>query len=303
MATLVLRNTKGSALTFTEFDSNFTGLNTDVETVTAAAAAAAATAQSSLIHPYYFFHGYAGGQIAGDSTFFDLVSGNHGTRGVDLSDANMFANSGYISTVAPASGVTDSCIRLPNLNFDYIAGEKLFIYWRGIAAGSGLAAESAIMGDGWGTSSTQHGVQIRTTTAGKVYIMLVGTTAGFGLGSNSVVFDGTNMHDFAFLVDGDSKQYGMWTDGAMDSQFAATYKQFSSGSLFDTKNSNTFNIGSGQAAPGATTQPQGGEATKTRCAVIIRFPASYTVPSVSAVTNAVKALRANPGKLLLASAL
>jgi len=235
--------------------------------------------------------------------FFDIAAGNHGVRGANLTDSAMFANAGYVTTGAP-SNPYDIAIRIPNLNFDYAGGEKLFIYWRGIAAGNGIAAESAIMGDGWAVNATQKGIQIRTTVLGKVYVTLLGSaSAGFGLGSNSVVFDGTTPHDFAFLLDGENKQYGMWVDGVMDSQFAATYKSFSSGTSFDTKNSNTFNLGAGQAAPGVATQPQGGESTKIRSTVIVRLPASYTVPSVSKVTSAIQALRADPAKLLLSTAL
>lgn len=260
---------------------------------------------SVSVHPYYHFHGYAGNQVAGDSVFYDMAAGNHGVRGADLTDAAMFTNAGYVTTGAP-SNPYDVAIRIPNLNFDYAGGEKLFIYWRGIAAGNGLGAECAIMGDGWGTQTAgngQRGIQIRTTVLGKVYLVLYGATAGVGLGSTAVCFDGTNPHDFAFLVDGENKKYGQWIDGVFEPAHANTYQTFSSGTAFDTKNSNTFNLGAAQAAPGVATQPQGGESTKVRTAVIIRLPASYTAPSVTQVTTAVKALRAAPSKLLLAGAL
>lgn len=243
--------------------------------------------------------------MAGDSVFFDIAAGNHGVRGADLTDAQMFANAGYVTTNAP-SNPYDIAIRIPGLNFDYVGGEKLFIYWRGIAAGNGIAAESSIMGDGWGTSTVgngQRGIQIRTTVLGKVYLVLYGATAAVGFGSTATVFDGTNQHDFAFMIDGENKKYGQWVDGVFEPAHANTYQTFGSGGTFDTKNSNTFNLGAAIAAPGAATQPQGGEATKVRTAVIIRMPASYTVPSVSKTTTAIQALRADPGKLLLASAL
>ena len=51
-------------------------------------------------HPYYFFHGYAGNQFAGDSLFFDLAAGNHGVRGGNLSDSEMFATAGMVTTNA-----------------------------------------------------------------------------------------------------------------------------------------------------------------------------------------------------------
>lgn len=299
MATLVLRNTKGSALTFTEFDNNFSGLNADVATVSTAAAAAATTADSSLIHPYYFFHGYAGSQLAGDSVFFDLAAGNNGVRGADLSDSDMFTNAGYVSTKAPSSPY-DICIRMPNLNYDYPGGEGLFIFWRGIITAP--ASETAMMGDGTATSAGNHGVQIRCTTAGKVYIVLFGTDGGkVGAASTNAVFDGT-LHDFAFVMDGTNKNYAMWTDGVLDSAFAGGYLPFNQAFTLDTKNGNTFNLGAAAAAPGTGTLPQGGLVTKTRALVIIRTPALYSI-SLSKVTEACKALRANPAKLLLAGAI
>lgn len=256
-------------------------------------------------HPYYFFHGFAGNQMVGDSVFYDMAAGNHGMRGANLSDSEMFANAGFVTTKAPANPY-DTCIRLPNLNYDFSAGEKLFMWWRGVAAGNGIAAESAIMGDGWGTSTSgngQRGVQIRTTILGKVYLVLYGATGGTGAGSTAVCFDGTNAHDFAFMVDGENRKYGMWVDGVFEPNHANTYQTFSSGTAFDTRNSNTFNLGAAQAAPGSATQPQGGEATKVRACVIVRLPASYTTPTVAKVTSAIQALRATPNKLLLASAL
>ena len=49
--------------------------------------------------------------------------------GQKTSEAQMFANAGYMSTIDPAGGVTDSVIRIPNINFDYANGEKLIVYW------------------------------------------------------------------------------------------------------------------------------------------------------------------------------
>jgi hypothetical protein len=296
MPALIYRDEKGSNLTPDEGDANMRALNAAVE--------------SKTIHPYYYFHGYAGNQLTGDAVFFDLAAGNHAVRGGNLSDGTssgqMFEFPGYVATKAPASGFTDSCLRIPGLNFDYAGGEKLFIFWRGIAAGNGIGAETAIMGDGWGTGTSgtgQRGVQIRTTVLGKVYLVLYGASGGVGAGSTAVCFDGTNVHDFAFMIDGENKKYGMWVDGVFEPNHANTYQTFSSGTAFDTKNGNTFNLGAAQASPGATTQPQGGEATRIRCAVIIRLPTTYPAPPVATVTAAVQALRTRPGKLLLAGAL
>jgi hypothetical protein len=253
-------------------------------------------------HPYYFFHGYAGNQFAGDSMFFDFAAGNHGVRGANLSDAEMFATAGIVTTKAP-SNPYDTCIRLPNLNYDYSIGEKLFVWWLGKIMPE--ANERVFIGDGFGVSTTgngQRGLQIRVNQAGKLTIAVYGAAAKAGLLSNSVPFDGS-MHDIALVLDGAKRRYGYWVDGKMDSAFAGVMLPFYPSENFDTKNSNTFNLGSSAPAPGAAAAPQSGIATQTRALVIIRLPASYSSPSASTVTSVCKTLRANPGKLLLGNAL
>jgi hypothetical protein len=253
-------------------------------------------------HPYYFFHGYAGNQFAGDSLFFDLAAGNHGVRGGNLSDSEMFATAGMVTTKAP-SNPYDTCIRLPNLNYDYSTGEKLFIWWLGKITPE--ANERAFIGDGFGTSTSgngQRGIQLRCNQSGKLAMAVYGATARAAALSNAVPFDGA-VHDIALVLDGANRTYGYWVDGKMDSAFVGTMLPFYQSENFDTKNSNTFNLGSSFPAPGTATAPQSGIATQTRALVIIRLPASYSSPSAPAVTNVCKALRANPGKLLLGSAL
>ena len=301
MATLVLRNTKGAALTFSEFDNNFSGLNDDAAAAASTAATAAATAETALIHPYYFFHGYAGNQFAGDDKFLDMAAGNHGIRGADLSDSQMFANAGFVTTNAP-SNPYDIALRMPNLNYDYSAGEKLFILWLGKITPE--ANERAFIGDAFGTGTSgngQRGIQIRVNQSGKLTAALFGSAAkAMGL-SNAIPFDGA-VHSIGVFLNGDSHEYGYWIDGAMDSSFAGGMIVLD-GVNYDTKNSNTFNLGASYPAPGISTAPQSGIATQTRALVIIRLPASYPSPSASAITNVCKALRTSPGKLLLAGAL
>ncbi|MBN9133436.1 MAG: hypothetical protein J0H48_08745, partial [Nitrosospira multiformis] len=65
-------------------------------------------------HPYYHFHGFTGNQVANDDKFYDLTGINHASRGVNLSIAQLWApNSGYASTIDPATGATDSVLRIP----------------------------------------------------------------------------------------------------------------------------------------------------------------------------------------------
>jgi hypothetical protein len=257
---------------------------------------------SDKSHPYYFFHGYAGNQFPGDSMFFDFAAGNHGIRGANLSDSEMFATAGMVTTKAP-SNPYDTCIRLPNLNYDYSIGEKLFIWWLGKITPE--ANERVFIGDGFGTGTSgsgQRGIQVRCNQSGKFTVAVYGATARVGTLSNAIPFDGS-VHDAAIILDGANRTYGYWIDGKMESAFAGAMLPFYQSENFDTKNSNTFNLGSSVPAPGTATAPQSGIATQTRALVIIRLPASYSSPTVSTITNVCKALRSNPGKLLLGSAL
>lgn len=120
-------------------------------------------------HPRYHFHGYAGDQITGDSKFFDRTAlGNHGVRGANLSEAQMFANAVYMSTIDPVGGATDSVIRLPNLNFDFLGGEKMIAYWLGKVTPEGT--DQPVFGDGG--SAKSPGFRAICKTTGKLQIAL-----------------------------------------------------------------------------------------------------------------------------------
>lgn len=245
------------------------------------------------VHPYYHFHGFAGNQAAGDGKFFDLSGINHGVRGNDLSDTQMFATPGYVSTVDPTSGATNSVIRIPAVDFDYNGGEKLIVWWLGKAVAEG--SQQHVIGDGYSTSVKGWG--ITSTAAGKLQIILSGATQGYSGSSATTLFDGT-LHSFGVVLDGQDRRYSVWSDDVLDSNFSAGYLSYGSGADFDVKTTNTVNIGSASPSPGGTA----GIATATRALVILRLPTSYTLPDVASFTELFKQLRANPGKLILASA-
>lgn len=244
-------------------------------------------------HPYYHFHGFAGDQIDGDSMFYDKAASNHAVRGANLSNAQLWATAGYASTVDSTGPAPDPVLRIPAIDFDYAGGEKLIIWWLGKCTPE--AGYEAFTGDGY--SSGQRGWSIRVTPTGKVQPMLYGVTTGFGGVSAATAFDGT-LRDLGVVLDGQNKKYCVWVDGAVDTNFGSDYIVFDNGSAFDTKSTNTVNLGSSTPAPGGTL----GIATATRAYVILRLPASYSVPAIADVTAAFRQLRANPGKLLLASA-
>lgn len=303
---IITRSMKGAELEHSELDNNFTELAADVDALTASVAAAnnsittqgtsittlqtdlTTTQASAEIHPYYHFHGFAGAQLAGDSKFFDLAGINHGVRGDHLSDAQMFTTPGYVSTLDPVTSFTDSVIRIPAVNFDYASGEKLILYWLGKCTAEGTSAR--FMGDG-----VSPGWIILVPTSGAAQVMLNG--AGYGRTTTALPFDG-NLHSLGLILDGQTKKHCMWVDDEVDTFFPSGYETFSSGTVFDTKTTDTVNIGTASPKPGSTA----GIATATRALVIMRLPAATTAPTVETLTTLFKQLRANPGKLILKSA-
>lgn len=285
MATIVKRITKGSALTLEEYDANVENLNVELGEAT----------DKTTVHTAYHFHGYAGNQVAGDSKFFDLSGINHAVRGANLSDAQLFTTAGYVSTIDPTAPAPDSVLRIPAVNFDYSAGEKLIVWMLGKWTPEGSAIP--MIGDGYSATEGQRGWAIRVASTGKAQPVLYGATSGFGGSTSGVPFDGT-LHDFGVVLDGEGKQYCMWVDGAVDSLFGSGYLTFNSGTDHDTLSTNTVNIGSSTPAPGGTL----GIATAVRACVILRLSAATAVPAVASITDVFKELRTNPGKLILASA-
>lgn len=252
---------------------------------------------TSEISPFYCFHGFAGNQVPGDPRFFDISSGNHGVFGGNLSIAAAWANAGYVSTVDPASGATDSVIRIPAVNFDYSGGEKLIVWWLGAATPEG--SDVTLMGDGSSTTAGNQGVRIRMNASGKMSLVLYGQgNSGFSGTTSVVPFDGT-IHSFAVVFDGAKKKYGFWVDDVIDPAIPNEYAPFNTGTDVDTKTTNTWNVGAASRAPGGTE----GSAVKTRALVILRLPQSVDLPMVSELTPMFKALRANPSGRISARAI
>jgi hypothetical protein len=249
-------------------------------------------------HDSYFFHGFAGNQIVGDPAFYDL-SGNQADAlpGTNLSNANLWTNAGYASTVDPAGGATDSVLRFPNLNFDYNGGEKLIVWWLGKVTAEGAAAE--MMGDG--TSTSGAGVALRVNTNATHQLVLSdGTTTTFSGSSTTAVLSGS-LKALAFAIDGSARKYCLWseeTDGLIQpftNAAALEYATLSSGEDRDTRNPNTFNIGCARPESAASTA---GIAVQTRGLVILRLSPTKTMPSVTKLTQIFQALRRNPSHLI-----
>ena len=247
-------------------------------------------------HPRYHFHGYAGDQITGDSKFFDRSGmGNHGVRGANLSEAQMFTNAGYMTTIDPAGGATDSVIRMPNLNFYHAGGEKLILYWVGKATTEGT--DQAFIADGG--SATYPGFRILCKASGVIQLALYDPGGGsdFTGTSSAAPFDG-KLRSIGIVIDGQNKKYGYWIDDVLDAALSGAYGNFASSGR-DTRNPNTVNIGQGAPASAASVN---GMAVQTRALHILRLAASDPMPSVSTMTQIFAQLRADPSKPILGGA-
>jgi len=247
-------------------------------------------------HPRYHFHGYAGDQIIGDSKFFDRSGmGNHGVRGANLSEAQMFANAGYMSTIDPAGGATDSVIRLPNLNFYQANGDKLIAFLKLKVTPEGT--DQPVFGDGG--SATYPGFRLICRTDGKLQVGMCDS-----LGNNSFTgttsaapFDGT-LHSVGIIIDGQNKKFGAWIDGVLDASLSGAYTNYATGGI-DTRNSNTLNIGQGAPTVAASTF---GIAVQVRAAHVLRLAASDLMPSVAVMSSVMAQLHAIPNKPILGGA-
>jgi hypothetical protein len=244
----------------------------------------------------YFFHGFAGTQIAGDPSFFDLsASRNDGAFGTNLTNATAWGNPGYVTTVNPAVGALDSVIRLPNLNLDYLGGEKLILWWLGKVTPE--AAGTYMMGDG-GIATTVPGVRIRINTDGTTQLSAI-TAGSTGFTSLSPVIGDGTLHCFGYCLDGATRKYGMWTDTVMAPFLGGTYTTFNAGAAMDLRNSNTFQIGTSSPKAAGSSD---GIATQTRAFAMLKLGADEPMPSPAELTNIFRALRRDPGKLILDSA-
>lgn len=243
-------------------------------------------------HPRYHFHGYAGDQIIGDSKFFDRSGmGNHAVRGGGLSEAQMFANAGYVSTIDPIA--TNNVLRMPNLNFDHLGGETLIGYFLGKVTPEG--SSQYFIGDGW--NAANHGFALICPANGRPQLYMVDNAGGAWSGQAAgVAFDGT-LHSVGWVLDGKNQKFAFWIDEVPDASYGA-YSNYATGGK-DTKNSNTFNIGQSESAAEASAN---GLATQTRAFHLLRLAPTDPIPSIPTMTNVFQQLRANPSKPILGGA-
>lgn len=246
-------------------------------------------------HRRYFFHGCAQLQTNLDTKFRDMTGNNHGTFGANLSVANAWTSlaAGFVSTVDPSSGVTDSVIRIPGPNFDYLGKESLLIMWAGSVTPEG--SDATLMGTS--SSTTHNGWRIRCSSTGRVSIAFHDTTPTSLYSSSSTdtaagkPFVSGEYHTFALLADGQTRKISIWVDGVINLDSFT----MSSGADCNTLSSNTFNIGSGYPSPGNTE----GIATKTYAIAGFKFLATDTLPTNGQISSVYAGFDRDPSKLIL----
>ena len=227
------------------------------------------------------------------------MAGNHGVFGANLSRAQAWANrgSGYVSTVDPASGVTDSVIRIPGPNYDYAGGESLFVMWAGQVTPEG--SDMSLMGTSASTSA--NGVRIRANSSGRLSFVLYDTTPTSAFSTTSTdnalgkPFVASERHSFAIFIDGRNRLQYMWIDGLINVNALA----LSSGTSVDTLSSGTWNIGAASQSPGGTE----GIASKTLAFAGFKFLATDDLPAVADLTAVAQAFDRDPSALVAQGAM
>ena len=248
-------------------------------------------------HPRYWFHGFAPDQSTDDNMFRDIVAGSHGQFGINLSKSAAWANKakGYISTIDPVGGSTDSVIRIPGNNFDYNGGESLFMMWAGQATPD--ASEQQCMGSSGATSS--GGMAVRCTATGRLAFALYGggisrysTTSTDNTAGKPFV--ASEFHTFGILVNGRDRTQSLWIDGDIN----VSELVLSSGDPVDTLSSNTWNIGTATPAGGTN-----GLAMNTLAFAGLKFLPTDALAPIAKFTAVMQAFTRQPRAVVLAGAL
>jgi hypothetical protein len=233
-------------------------------------------------HPRYFCHLTASNQVADDSTVYDISGAkNHAVKwnAAQLSNAQIWANSGYFSTVNPTSGAYQSALMLPILNFDMVGGESILIYWLGKATPE---VASAYFGS---DNSGGAGVLLNMLTTGQLNITMFAPAGNRSITPTTALpFDGT-LHSFAFFYNGTTNTYSTWVDEVAQSSDAAF------GTRQDTRSSLNFILGSSNT--GSFSEGRGA-AIQSRVFSILRWSPTDVMPTRAKVEQAIKILRAVP---------
>ena len=245
----------------------------------------------------YHFHGWAQNQINSDLNFLDYSGAlNDATFQANLAAADAWATAGYLTQADPAGVGNLSLVAIPALTWDYLAGDSLFIFWRGMATPEG--SDAALLGNTSGTAA--NGLRVIVSTAGKLKLnayQASGTLSRFGGTSTATVFEAAIAHSFALAIDGVTGKHCYWADGVRDAAFSSGFLTFGSGGIIDTVSSTTLKLGGDGATSGSV---QLGAACKTQALVILEGRNGLGTPVVADLDLLVANLHRNPQRLVTA---
>lgn len=244
------------------------------------------------VHPNLWCDLSAANLCADDGAVLD-GSGNarHAVRGIALPTATMNAAAGYFATAKGSGAVQstlDTALHLPSINLDYDGGESALIVVTFKAALP--AADESMLGNA--ASSSSNGFRLRIRTTGYCDVGMYSATgsvsslSGNGL---TVLVDGS-IHQFAVLINGQTKYRSMWEDGVL------TRGNIAQLATCDTRESAGLHLGATQLNPSSAANTS---AISFRRVTIFRWGPTETVPDAADITTVVQRLRNNPTRLTL----
>lgn len=253
-------------------------------------------------HPRYFTHLFAGNQLSDDNKVYDISgAGSHAERETDLSVSALWTTrTGYASTLdsSAVDGSRLTRLKLPALNWDWMGGESLMIWWLGKCTAEGSSTN--LMGNARGVSG-ENGFRVRVASTGALGLtMSEGSTATTTFTTSTLLpFDGA-LHSISFWFDGVSRRGYSYVDETVQvngnsptGDMLPTAAQVSAGT-------DRLILGGDSLLTGAATSAI---AQSTRALAILKFAATDTVPTAEQVRQAMLQLRAAPHRTILRGAL
>lgn len=257
----------------------------------------------NLVHPRYFTHLYAGGQLADDDKVYDISGAQgHATRETDLSVSALWTTrAGYASTLdsSAVDGSRLTRLALPALNWNWMGGESLFIWWLGKCTKEG--ASTNLMGNCRGAAG-ENGFRVRVASTGAVgFTMSEGATATTTFTVSTLLpFDTGALSSVGFWLDGvrrlgysyvnETQQVG---GNSPTGDMLPTSAQVSAGT-------DKLILGGDSLLTGGATSAI---AQSTRALVILKFAPTDTTPTAEQVRQAMLQLRADPSRVLAVGSL
>jgi hypothetical protein len=266
-----------------------------LESWTAARAAVPAppAAVPGAAHPRYFTHLFAGAQLPDDAMVYDISgAGSHAQRETDLTVSALWTTAaGYASTLdtAAVDGQRLRRLKLPALNWDWLGGESLLIWWLGKCAAEGSSTN--LMGNCRGAAG-ENGFRVRVASTGALGLtMSEGATATTTFTTSTLLpFDGA-LHSIGFWFDGRERKGYSYVDETVQvngntptGDMLPTAAQVAAGT-------DRLILGGDSLLTGSATSSI---AQSTRAFVILKFAATDTLPTAEQVRQAMMQLRAAP---------